>query len=98
MLVPSLYISRNPARPWNLGRAAAYGAALGAAAAMFKTLGPLRTPDAGIQSLAGALAAGLPEIAAAAVAFACLCAGAALLRNVLARRLIGPDRTGRNPD
>lgn len=79
-------------------RAAAYGAGIGALAAAFKTLGPLREADATVHGFAGRLAAGLPEIAAVALAFALLCAGAALLRNALARWLIGPDAIKRRPD
>ena len=69
-------------RAWNVTRAALYGAAIGAIAGLFKAVGPLRH--------AGPLAAHVLEIAAAAAAFAFLCGAAALLRNLIARRLIWP--------
>jgi GAF domain-containing protein len=81
MPLPSLYASSDPARAWSVTHCACYGALLGALAALFRTLGPFRPAHA---NLAGSLA----EIAAAALAFALLCAGAALLRNFIARRLI----------
>jgi hypothetical protein len=58
---------------------------LGALAALFRTFGPFRLAHA---DLAGNLA----EIAAAAFGFALLCAGAAALRNFIARRLIWQER------
>ncbi len=82
MPLPSLYLPGN-ARPWSVARAAAYGAGIGALAAAFKTFA-LHQDGA---------AAHLWEIAGAALAFALLCAGAAALRNVLARRLIWRDRS-----
>ena len=97
MFVPSLYISGNPARSWNVVRAAAYGAGIGVLAAVFKTVGPLRAADAAVHSFADRLTASVPEIVAAALAFALLCAGAALLRNFIVRRLIRPDAV-RHPD
>ncbi len=79
MPLPSLYLSSDKAREWSVARAAAYGAALGLAAGLLKTFGPLRhgTPD------------GL-EVVGAILGFALLCAVAAALRNVIARRLIWP--------
>jgi hypothetical protein len=79
MPIPSLYRSRGNSRAWSVARAAAYGAGIGAVAAFFKTVGPLRE----------AVSAGtLLQIAGAAFGFALLCAGAAFLRNFIARRLI----------
>lgn len=91
MPIPSLYISAKGAQAWSITRAAGYGAGIGALAALFKTFGPLREADTIIASLTDKLAANFLEIAAATLAFALLCAGAALLRNVIARRLIWPD-------
>ncbi len=82
MPLPSLYRSDNGFRPWRITHAAACGAALGALAALFKKLAPL-----GVVSLSDR-PAGIAEIAAVAFAFAVLCAGAAMLRNFLARRLV----------
>jgi hypothetical protein len=84
MPLPSLFISGDGTRAWRTGRAAVYGAGIGAAAAFLKTLGPLREPHL-------AFFMTLAEITGAAVGFALLCAGAAALRNVIARRLIWPD-------
>jgi len=83
MPIPSLYPSSGSARPWSVIRAALYGAGIGLFAAAFKTVGPLREFGAG--------AAALEQIAGAAVGFALLCAGAAALRNVLARRFVWTD-------
>jgi hypothetical protein len=83
MPLPSLFVSADGARAWRASRAALYGAGIGAAAAFLKTLGPLREPHLAFMTLA--------EIAGAAVGFALLCAGAAALRNAIARRLIWPD-------
>jgi hypothetical protein len=66
---------------WNTGRATAYGAAIGAAAAAFKLLAPWGGPHS--------LAAVAREVAGAALAFALLCGLATALRNFVARRLIG---------
>ena len=66
------------------------GAALGAVAGIFKALGALAGAATTV-SMGERLAAKGPEIAAAAVAFALLCAAVAALRNFLARRLIWPD-------
>jgi len=80
-MLPSLYASGDAARAWSLARAAAYGAGIGALAALVKIFG-LRQ--------GGATAAPFWDVAEAAVAFALLCAGAAALRNFLARRAIWP--------
>ena len=80
MLVPSLHIPEDPTRPWSVARAAAYGAGIGALAALFKAFGPLHQ--------AGSDATKLFQIAAAVLAFAVLCAGAAALRNWIARRFV----------
>ena len=80
-MLPSVYASGDGARAWSLARAAAYGAGIGALAALVKIFG-LRQ--------GGATAAPFWDVAEAAVAFALLCAGAAALRNFLARRLIWP--------
>jgi len=80
-MLPSLYASGDAAWAWSLARAAAYGAGIGALAALVKIFG-LRQ--------GGATAAPFWDVAEAAVAFALLCAGAAALRNFLARRAIWP--------
>jgi cytochrome c oxidase assembly factor CtaG len=86
MPLPSFYQSRENANAWNVVRVAGYGAVIGAFAALFKTLGPLRAAGAA-RSVTGSVA----EIAIAAVVFALLCAGAAALRNFLARRVVWHD-------
>jgi len=83
MPFPSLFTPANRAQPWSAARAAVYGAGIGAAAALFKTVGPFRA--------GGSLPAHAMEIAGVAVVFAALCAAAALLRNSLARRFVWPD-------
>jgi hypothetical protein len=83
MPLPSFYASAERARAWSLARAAAYGGGLGALAALLKTFEPARS--------GGSAAAHVFEIAAAAGAFALLCAGAAFLRNFIARRFIWPE-------
>jgi len=83
MPLPSLFISRKDAQAWSIPRAGAYGAGIGALAALFKVLEPLHER--------ASVVAGLAEIAGAALAFALLCAGAAALRNAIARRLIWPE-------
>ena len=74
MPLPSLYLAGG-ARAWSIARAAGYGGAIGALAAMFKTFGPLRV-------------GGFLEIVGAALGFALLCGGAAALRNFIARRFV----------
>jgi len=86
MPLPSLYQSSENAQAWNVVRAAAYGAGLGALAALFRTLGPLHATGA-----AASFAHSAAEIAGAAIVFGLLCAGAAALRNFLARRLVWHD-------
>jgi hypothetical protein len=83
MPLPSLYRSDDGFRPWRVTHAGAAGAALGALAALFKKLAPLGIVG-GLSDRPG----GFAGIAAVAVAFALLCAGAAMLRNFLARRLV----------
>jgi hypothetical protein len=85
MPLPSLFISGDSRRTWSKTRAAAYGAGIGALAALFKTLGPLHE--------AGSAWVHFLEITAAALVFALLCAGAAALRNFITRRLIWPEMT-----
>jgi hypothetical protein len=90
MPLPSLWISGDSAQAWSITRAAAYGAALGALAAAFKTLAPLRGVAALATNAPDNFVANVQEIAGAALAFALLCAGASALRNFIARRLIWP--------
>jgi hypothetical protein len=78
-MLPSLFRSDDDARPWGVPRAALYGAGLGLLAALIKLFGPFHATE---RTLPFAL-----EIGVAVLAFAILCAGAALLRNLLARRL-----------
>jgi len=80
MPIPSLYASGDRRQEWGVARAAGYGAGIGLAAALFKIFGPSREPMS--------LDARLAEIAGAALGFAVLCACAALLRNMLARRFV----------
>jgi len=80
MPFPSFFVSGDGTRAWSVRRAAAYGAGIGALAALFKTLGPRHE--------AGSVPADFLEITAAALAFALLCAAAAALHNFIARRLI----------
>jgi uncharacterized membrane protein len=81
MPLPSLYVSGDKPQAWSITRAATYGAAIGAIAGLFKTLGPSHQ----------AAATSVPEIAGVALCFALLCAGATALRNFIARRLIWPE-------
>jgi hypothetical protein len=83
-MLPSFYLSNDKAHTWSVGRAAVYGAGIGAVAALFKTLAPSHGPFA--HSTSGTL----PEIAFAVLGFALLCAAAAALRNFIAQRLIWP--------
>ena len=73
---------QSDALPWNTGRAASYGAAVGAVAAVFKLLAPWSEPHS--------LAADAREIVGAALVFALLCGLAAALRNFIVRRFISP--------
>jgi hypothetical protein len=86
MPLPSFYQSDENATAWNVTHAACYGALIGALAALFKALGPFRAANA-VASLTG----NVKEIAGAALVFALLCAGAAALRNFLARRVVWHD-------
>jgi hypothetical protein len=80
MPLPSLYLGNENAQDWRVMRAAAYGAGIGVAAALFKMLGPTGERISGpVRFL---------EVAEAALAFALLCAAAAFLRNMLARRFV----------
>ena len=90
MPIPSLYVSGGSARAWSVARAAAYGAGVGALAALIKAFGPMREP--------ASAAAHAVEVAGAALAFAILFFAAAALRNFIARRLIWPDMIKRGPD
>jgi hypothetical protein len=80
MPLPSLYRGNKNAQDWRVMRAAAYGAGIGAAAALFKMLAPAGER---ISSPARLL-----EVVEAAFAFALLCAAAALVRNLLARHFV----------
>jgi hypothetical protein len=80
MPLPSLYPGNDGAQVWRLTRAAAYGAGIGLAAALFKMLGPL-----GERILTPAR---VLDLAGAALAFALLCAGAAFARNMLVRHFV----------
>ncbi len=82
MPFPSLYLAADGARAWSIARAAAYGGAIGAVAALLKTFGPGRE--------AGLGAVNFVEIAAAAFGFALLCSVAAILRNFIVGRLVSP--------
>ncbi len=86
MPLPSLFASRHRPQSWSIWRATAYGAAIGALAGVFKTLGPFRA-TAG--PLINRLAGGVVEIVLAALAFAVLCGGAAALRTWLVQRTDG---------
>jgi hypothetical protein len=80
MPLPSLYPGQKGDRDWRLARAAAFGGCIGLAAALFKMLGPLGEWTG--------TSASLLQLGEAAGAFALLCAAAALLRNMLARRFV----------
>ncbi len=80
MPLPSLFFGQEAERDWRLTRAAIYGAGIGVAAALFKMLSPF-----GERTWTSAK---FLELGEAALAFALLCAGAALLRNALARRFV----------
>jgi hypothetical protein len=79
-MLPSLFTSAEDARPWNVPRAALYGAGIGLLAALLKTLGPFRGAELALPFVLEAIIA--------VAAFALLCGGAALLRNVLVRRFL----------
>ena len=82
-MLPSLFASEGVARAWSVPRAVAFGAGVGVVAALFKTNGPLHE--------SASTSTRVMEIAGVAVAFGLLCAGAAVLRNLVARRLIWPN-------
>jgi hypothetical protein len=69
--------------PWHTGRAALYGAGIGAVAAAVKLLAPWSAPHS-VPEIA-------EELAGAVLSFALLCGFAAALRNFIARRLIWPE-------
>ena len=71
---------QSDASPWNTGRAALYGAVVGAVAAVFKLLAPWSGPLS--------LAADAREIVGASFVFALLCGLAAALRNFIVRRFV----------
>jgi hypothetical protein len=81
MPLPSLYVSGDKQREWSVTRAASYGAVLGIAAGLLKTLGFSHQ----------AIVTSVPEIAGVTLGFALMCAGATALRNFIARRLIWPE-------
>jgi hypothetical protein len=93
MPLPSLYVSSDKARAWSVTRAAACGAAVGALAGLFKTLAALHQAIAPGGQAGGSLPTNLSEILGAALGFALLCAGAAAVRNFIARRLIWPEQS-----
>ena len=80
-MLPSFFVSHDKTREWSIARATMYGAALGLLGGLFKALDPLHQ----------GVATGALEIIGATVGFAVLCAGAATLRNAIARRLIWPN-------
>jgi hypothetical protein len=83
--LPSLHRSETTVQQWSIGRAAAYGAFIGALAALFKAWAPLRLTA----EIAGrGLSAVAVEVAGAAIGFALLCAAVVALRNFLARQLV----------
>jgi hypothetical protein len=81
-MLPSLFRSEEDVRLWSVARAALYGAGIGFVAALIKAFGPFHVVD---RVLPLAL-----DIGVAVLAFTLLCAGAALLRNLLMRRLQDP--------
>ena len=78
-MLPTLFTSEDNSRPWSVWRAALYGAGIGLVSALIKIFGPFHA--------AGQTLPVLLEVCIAVLAFGFLCAGAALLRNLLARRL-----------
>jgi hypothetical protein len=89
---PIAFYLGGPLRPWSVPRAALFGAGIGFVAALIRAFGPFRAVD---RVLPLAL-----DIGVAVLAFALLCVAAALLRNLLVRRLcgiwVGPDQTNRS--
>jgi hypothetical protein len=88
--LPSFYIASDKA--WSVWRAGACGAAVGLVASALKALVPLHAVIAATWHPRAGLLANAPEIAAATLGFALLCAAAAALRNLLAKRLIWRQR------
>jgi hypothetical protein len=86
-MLPSFYLSPDKPQTWSVTRAAIYGAGIGLAAALLKTFG-LFHGTVGISDRSVVVLDNLPGIAGAALGFAALCAGAAAVRNLLAKRLI----------
>jgi hypothetical protein len=86
-MLPRFYLSTDKPQVWSVTSAAAYGAGIGVAAALLKTFG-LFHGMVGISDRTVAVLDNLPEIAGAALGFAALCALAAALRNLIARRLV----------
>ena len=85
-MLPSLFRSAEDGRPWNVPRAALCGAGLGLLAALIKMWGPFHAADPALPFAV--------ELCVVVAAFALLCAGAALLRNLLLRRLLDNPRRG----
>jgi hypothetical protein len=92
MPLPSLYASGDAVQAWSIPRASACGAILGALAAVLRIFWPFHVAGFSATSAVAKLAASFFEIGAAALGFALLCAGAAALRNFIARRLISPNK------
>ncbi len=93
MPLPSLYISGEAReRLERCARARGYGAAIGAFAACSRPSARSTTLAPSAPARRQILSANAPQIAGAALAFALLCAGAAALRNLIARRLIWPEQ------
>lgn len=90
MPLPSLFVSTDKARAWSVARAAAYGAALGVLAGLFKTLAPVHQAIAPVGP-GESLLTNVSEILGAALGFALLCATAVAVRNALTRRLVWRD-------
>jgi hypothetical protein len=80
MPFPSLYFVVDGMRPWSVARATVYGGAIGALAAVFKIFGSSHNDFSNGSRVL--------EIAVATLGFALICAGAAALRNFIARRLV----------
>jgi len=78
-MLPSLFTSEDHLRPWSVPRAALFGAGIGLLAALIKAFGPFHAVDRGLPLIL--------DIGVAVLAFALLCAAAALVRNLLVRRL-----------
>ncbi len=90
MPLPSMLKAPAGMRAWSVARAAAFGAAIGLAAAVLRMLGPFGSaaPGHGINRLTD----NLFQIAVAAAGFGLLCAAAAALRNFIARYFVWDER------